>query len=293
MPWSGGSYSLFASYTAVSGQTISSSDYNSTAEDLRDGINGMFHYSLAAITVPDVADTIPIRDDDGSSNNTITLANLWKVQTSLTAETTLAADDVFGFYDTSATAARKVTLPNLFRGINVLTAHSTPIAADSIAIYDSAGTAGKKITLGNLIDDLTEITSIEANSDFVMLFDNSGTAVGKVKPRVLGGSAYVNAQTGTTYTLALTDAGGEVTMSNASANTATIPPNSSVAFDVGTIINVTQLGAGVTTVEGGTGVTVNGVSTGSSAITAQYKAATMLKTATNTWLLQGSIGTVT
>ncbi|MCP4410077.1 MAG: hypothetical protein GY807_20500 [Gammaproteobacteria bacterium] len=106
------------------------------------------------------------------------------------------------------------------------------------------------------------------------------------------GVATINAQTGTSYTLVLTDEGKEVTMSNASANTLTIPPNSSVAFDVGTIINVTQLGAGTTTITGDTGVTVNGVSTGSADITTQYKAATLLKTATNTWLLQGSVGAV-
>jgi hypothetical protein len=36
-------------------------------------------------------------------------------------------------------------------------------------------------------------------------------------------------------------------MSNASANTFTVPPNSSVAFGIGTQINIAQLGAGSTT----------------------------------------------
>lgn len=102
----------------------------------------------------------------------------------------------------------------------------------------------------------------------------------------------VNAQTGTTYTLALTDAGDVVTMSNASANVLTIPANASVAFAVGTQIDVVMLGAGTTSITGDTGVTVNGVSAGSGDIGAQYGAVTLLKLATDTWLVTGNIGTV-
>lgn len=102
----------------------------------------------------------------------------------------------------------------------------------------------------------------------------------------------INAQTGTTYTLALTDAHKKVTMSNASANTLTIPANAAVAFPVGTIIGVTMLGAGTTTVDGDTGVTVNGVSAGGAAISAQYTGVTLTKLATDTWLMEGNHGTV-
>ena len=54
----------------------------------------------------------------------------------------------------------------------------------------------------------------------------------------------VNAQTGTTYTLVLTDAGKQVTTSNASGVALTIPLNSSVAFATGTRIWVLNLGSG-------------------------------------------------
>ena len=46
--------------------------------------------------------------------------------------------------------------------------------------------------------------------------------------------AILNAQTGTTYTLVIGDAGKTVTMDNASAMTLTIPANASVAFPIGT-----------------------------------------------------------
>ena len=111
-----------------------------------------------------------------------------------------------------------------------------------------------------------------------------------VTPAKIAGAT--NAQTGTSYTFVIGDAFKTVTSSNASAQTITIPPNSSVAFAVGDRIDVVMLGAGTTTVTGGSGVTVNGVSTGSGAISAQYAAVSCLKLATDTWLLMGNHGGV-
>lgn len=102
----------------------------------------------------------------------------------------------------------------------------------------------------------------------------------------------VNAQTGTSYTLVLSDAGRKVTMSNASANTLTIPTNASVAFPTGTIIGVSMIGAGTTTVDGDTGVTVNGVSGGGAAINGRYTGVTLTKIGPDAWLMEGNHGTV-
>jgi hypothetical protein len=102
----------------------------------------------------------------------------------------------------------------------------------------------------------------------------------------------INAQVGTTYTLALDDAGHLVTLTNASPITLTVPTNAAVAFPTGTTIAISQLGAGTVTIEGDTGVTINGVSAGSADVSAQYGAATLTKLGTNTWLLNGSVGSV-
>lgn len=99
-------------------------------------------------------------------------------------------------------------------------------------------------------------------------------------------SGALQAQTGTSYTLVLGDAFKTVTMDNASANTLTIPTNASVAFSTGDRVDVIMKGAGVTTITGDTGVTVNGVSAGSGAL-AQYGACSLLKVDTNTWLAAG------
>jgi len=114
---------------------------------------------------------------------------------------------------------------------------------------------------------------------------------------LLGTGAYglpyllsANAQTGTTYTLVLGDAGKLVTLSNASAITLTVPTNASVAFTTYTQILLAQIGAGQVTVAGAGGVTVS--SRGSALkIAGQYGAATLVKTATDTWLLTGDITT--
>jgi len=87
-----------------------------------------------------------------------------------------------------------------------------------------------------------------------------------------------NTQTGS-YTTVLTDAGKVITMSNASANTVTIPANSSVAYVIGTRINILNLGAGACTPTAAAGVTIAGTITA----LATNQAASVIKTATNTW----------
>ena len=97
----------------------------------------------------------------------------------------------------------------------------------------------------------------------------------------------INTQTGTTYTTVLADQSKLVTLNNGSAITLTIPANSSVAYPVGTKIDLAQLGAGQVTVAGAGGVTVNATPT--LKLRAQYSAATCIKIATDTWLLVGDL----
>jgi len=97
-----------------------------------------------------------------------------------------------------------------------------------------------------------------------------------------------NTQTGTTYTFALTDANNTlVTAANASAITVTVPPNSSVAYPVGAILQIAQTGAGQVTIAAGSGVTIN--YTPGLKLRAQYSVASLVQTAANTWLLSGDV----
>lgn len=98
----------------------------------------------------------------------------------------------------------------------------------------------------------------------------------------------LNAQTGTSYTTVLADDGKLITCDNASAITLTIPPNGTVAYGIGTQLNIMQLGAGQVTITPGAGVTIR--SAGSKLKTsAQYAVATCVKIASDTWVAVGNL----
>ena len=97
-----------------------------------------------------------------------------------------------------------------------------------------------------------------------------------------------NAQTGTTYTLVLTDKNNKlITTNNAAAVAVTIPAS---IFAAGDMINIQSIGVGLTTISGGA-VTIT--STGASAIApilrARYSAATIICTASNVFTVVGDI----
>jgi hypothetical protein len=98
----------------------------------------------------------------------------------------------------------------------------------------------------------------------------------------------INAQTGTTYTLVLSDNSNLVTFNNTSAITVTVPANSSVAFPIGTQIDLAQIGTGKVTVAGASGVTINSKA-GNKSIAAQWVGVSLFKIDTDTWLLLGDL----
>ena len=151
------------------------------------------------------------------------------------------------------------------------------LLADSSA---TNGVAWKQIPAAGLATDSVITAKIQ---------DNAVTQA-KLADRVIGSAEYdnmtLNAQTGTTYTLALADAHKLVTLSNASAITLTVPTNSSIAFEIGDQVNLLQLGAGQVTVAG-SGVTFR--SEGSKLkLKGQYAMATLVKIDTDTWVLVGN-----
>lgn len=153
-------------------------------------------------------------------------------------------------------------------------------------IADGAITTAKIASGAVVADDLATDSVVTAK-----IQDNAVTQA-KLADRVIGSAEYdnltLNAQTGTTYTLVLADAHKFVTLSNASAITLTVPPNSSVAFETGDQVNLMQLGAGQVTVAAGSGVTLR--SAGSLVKTsAQYAVATLVKIASDEWVLLGNL----
>jgi hypothetical protein len=158
------------------------------------------------------------------------------------------------------------------------------------AIQSAAGT-GVPSTLADAAGDLLvadgndSFAKLTKGSDYTFLGVNGSGSVAYGDPRAVPQTA--NAQSGTTYTLVIGDAGELVTLSNSSSITLTVPQNSSVAFPVGTVIDLLQLGAGQVTVAADTNVTIDTSST--LKLRAQYSGALLVKTATNTWVLVGDL----
>jgi len=101
----------------------------------------------------------------------------------------------------------------------------------------------------------------------------------------------VNAQTGTTYTTVLSDAKQMITLNNASSITVTLPPNSSVAYAVGSKIDFIQKGAGQVVFAQGSGVTIRSVGASATApkLRQQYSAATAWYEGSDIWYIVGDI----
>lgn len=100
----------------------------------------------------------------------------------------------------------------------------------------------------------------------------------------------LNAQTGTSYTLALTDAAKMVTLTNAAAITLNINTDANVNFAIGTQILLYQGGAGQVTIAATTPATTNVRSQGSKTkITGQYGVACCMKIAANEWVIFGNL----
>jgi|DEB0MinimDraft_10_1074344.scaffolds.fasta_scaffold49202_3 hypothetical protein len=165
---------------------------------------------------------------------------------------------------------------NNITSLGTLNTHTIPGGTGTFALTSD-------ITFTEVVDDTTPQLGgdLDLNSN-----DITGTGNVDITGTVVAQST-LNTQTGTTYTLVLTDASKLVTLNNAAAITLTIPPNSSVAFPVGTKVDLVQLGAGTVTVAEGSGVTVNATPTKD--FRAQYSAASCIKIATDEWVLVGDL----
>ena len=93
----------------------------------------------------------------------------------------------------------------------------------------------------------------------------------------------------TAYELVLADTGTIIETTGASVVTVTIPAEATVPFESGTLINITQVGAGVATITAAPGVALNGVAGGSVALDGQWSGAALTKRGADAWIVQGAL----
>jgi hypothetical protein len=141
----------------------------------------------------------------------------------------------------------------------------------------------------NISDSLSvgKIDSIAAPSTDMLSWNSLTKKLQRSVPPGNNGSIAISNQTAN-YTLQLTDIGKMITQTVSAANKVTVPPDSSVAFPIGTKIMVNQYGLGQVSIANGIGVVINSPD-GALRLRVQYGMGTLIKIAANTWILNGDI----
>lgn len=163
------------------------------------------------------------------------------------------------------------------------------------AVYrtPATGLADPTTTVGDLlVRGSTTVSRFPAGANGTVFMADSAQSLG-VKYKALDDSDVApvapNDQTGTSYVFVLADARRLVTGNNAGGIVFTIPPNSSVGFLPGAVLQWYQKGAGQIQVVGGSGVTVrtpHGTKT-----SVQFAVVTAIQVATDDWVVTGDTTT--
>ena len=143
---------------------------------------------------------------------------------------------------------------------------------------------------GQLISSLSVKSSIDGTEKIPISGDEALTTA-----QLIAETRKVDyiAETTTARTLAATDDGKVIGSQNAGATTITVPANATVALAVGFTVHFTRDTAATVTIDGATGVVINGVSGGNTTISTQYRGVvTLHKTGTDTWLARGDCAVV-
>lgn len=182
--------------------------------------------------------------------------------------------------------SRSTTLPaNGNAGDVFIVPTGAPVDADAIALWDGVDGVPAWVFLtpqpGWQVWVTDEARGVRySGTEWIAL-----PRPGIVPIRILGGAA---------HTLQLIDTGCILEATGASPATLTIPNGATVPFAIGALINVTQVGAGVTTLTAAPDVSLNGVIGGAVAIAAQWGGVALTKRGADAWVIQGALaGAVT
>lgn len=156
----------------------------------------------------------------------------------------------------------------------------SPTNANAIALWDGALGAEAWIFLTPQSGWQVWITD-EAR---VVRF-SAGAWVAVPRPGVVT----IRTLTGSGHTLEPVDLGCILETTGSSDITVTIPLEASVPFEIGALINITQVGSGVATITAASGVSLNGVTSGSVALDGPWSGAALSKRGADAWVIQGAL----
>lgn len=226
--------------------------------------------------------------------------NLSDVSSASTSRTNLGATTV-GSNLFTLTNPSAITFPRI-NADNSVSALSASAFRTAIGAGTGTGDLVASNNLSDLVSATTALTNLGLTANGKSLVTAANYAAMRTLLNLVAGTdiqAYnlklatiaantVSSQSGTAYTAVLGDADTYIQFSNASAISFTIPPNSSVAFPIGTVIEVEQSGAGALTLVAGAGVTLNSRAADLT-LAGQYSVAFAKKVATNTWTVNGDL----
>ncbi len=140
------------------------------------------------------------------------------------------------------------------------------------------------------------LTDSNAAANAVLVGSGASTTAWTTSPTVTGtltagvavGQAVDLDRKTADYTLVLADAGKVIEINSGSSENVTIPPNSGVAFPLGTQVVVVRLGADAVVITEGSGVTTR--SDGDkNKIKSQYSSCVLIKHETDEWYILGNL----
>ena len=182
-----------------------------------------------------------------------------------------------------------VTIINLGAGVSTITAGTATVATSgSLALAQNQGGV-LRFTSASAAIFFQFATPASGDIEGIVTGTDSGLSGGATSGTVtLRQKLEFDAETGTTYTLVAGNLNQLVTLNNASPITLTVPPS---VFSAGDVINIAQIGAGQVTLAQGAGVTITSTGATSSApkLRAQQSAASIICTASNTFLVVGDL----